>query len=289
MKVKVFTDVTTFIPDELAEKYNIGFVEFSLLIDGKTYKEKSEIDREEFINTMGEMDPYPTSSMPNPSEFLEAFQEASEEGYNEILYIGITNNLSKAQNSAKLAGKKMKKAKVTVYDSEIMGACQGIMVLSAAHLFQKGKSMNEVIKYLDSIKEKIYGAGLSSSFDILFKTGRVKKGVGISTISTVMRLKPMFELNYEKGLTSLGGGKGYKGAIKILIENFLKKTNENLEYILIMNDALAPDLMKRVETEIKKIRKIKETFYWPITPMAAHTLGKGCVIAVVGPSWEVEI
>jgi len=289
MKAKVFTDVTTFIPDDLADKYNIGFVEFSLLIDGKVYKEKSEIDREEFINTMGEMDPYPTSSMPNPSDFLEAFQESAEEGYNEILYIGITINLSQSQNSAKLAGKQMKKAKVTIYDSEIMGACQGIMVLSAAHLFQKGKSMKEVIEYLDSIKEKIYGAGLSSSFEILFKTGRVKKGVGISAISKIMRLKPMFELNYEKGITSLGGGKGFKSATKILIENFLKKTNEDLEYILIMSDAISPDLMKKVETEVKKIRKIKETFYWPITPVAAHTLGKGCVIAVIGPSWEVEM
>jgi DegV family protein with EDD domain len=288
MKVKVFTDVHTFIPDDLASKYDIGFVEFSLLIDGKAYKEKSELDREEFINTMGEMDPYPTSSMPNPSDYLEAFQEAEKKGYDEIIYIGITVNLSQSQNSAKIAAKQLKKAKATVYDSEIMGSCQGIMALSAAHLFQKGKSMDEVIKYLDSIKKIAYGAGLSSSFEVLFKTGRVKKGAAISAISTLMRLKPMFEFNYEKGITSLGGGRGYKGAIKILIDNFLEKTDENLEYILIMNDALAPELMKKVEKEIKKIRKIKETFYWPITPMAAHTLGKGCVVAVIGPSWEVE-
>ena len=288
MTVKVFTDVTTFIPDELASKYNIGFVEFSLLIDGKAYKEKSELDREEFINTMEEMDPYPTSSMPNPGDYLEAFQKAADEGYDEILHIGMSYNLSNAQNSAKLATKQVKKAKVNIYDSEIMGPSEGLMALSAAHLFQKGKSMDEVIKYLDSIKEKTYGAGLSSSFDILFKTGRVKKGAAISAISTIMRLKPMFELNYEKGITSLGGGKGYKGAIKKLIENFLEKTDENLEYILIMSDALGPDLMKKAETEIRKIRKIKETFYWPITPMAAHTLGKGCVLAVIGPSWEVE-
>lgn len=289
MKVKIFTEVTTFIPDELAKEYNIDFVEFSLLIDGKSYKEKSEINREEFINTMNEMDPYPTSSMANPNEYLEAFQKAENEGYEEILYIGITTNLSQSQNSAKIASKQIKKAKVTIYDSEIMGACQGILALSAAHLFQKGKSMDEVIKHLDSIKEITYGAGLSSSFEVLFKTGRVKKGVAISAISTIMRLKPMYEFNYEKGITSLGGGRGYKGAIKILIENFLEKTDENLDYILIMGDVINPDLMKKVEAEIMKIRKIKETFYWPVTAMAAHTLGKGCVVAVIGPSWEVEL
>ena len=58
MKVKVFTDITTFIPDDLAKKYDIGFVEFSLLINDEAHKETT-IDREEFINTMANMIPYP--------------------------------------------------------------------------------------------------------------------------------------------------------------------------------------------------------------------------------------
>ena len=81
----------------------------------------------------------------------------------------------------------------------------------------------------------------------------------------------------------------FDALVETSLENFLEKTEESLEYILIMNDALAPELMKKVEAEIKKIRTIKETFYWPITPMAAHTLGKGSVVAVIGPSWEVEL
>lgn len=286
MKVKVFTDVTTFIPEELAKEYDIGFVELYLMINDVAHKETT-VDREDFINKVKDMDPYPTTSLANAHNYLEAFQKALNDGYDHVFHIGLSLNLSNSLNTANIAAKKLKKGQVTVYDSRIMGACEGIMALTASSLFKKGKSVEEVITYLDGLEDKIYGAGLSYSFDILFKTGRVKKGVAISMISSIMKLKPMFELNFETGIISLGGGKGFKGAIKKIIENIQEKTDSETEHILILSDALSPDLMMTMEKEIKKIRKIKEVHYWPISVIAAHTLGKGAVTAVLGPSWEI--
>ncbi|MCG3225241.1 MAG: DegV family EDD domain-containing protein [Candidatus Heimdallarchaeota archaeon] len=286
MKVKVFTDRTNFIPEELAKEYELSYVDFSILMEDGAYKENT-INREDFINKMKDMDPYPTTSQPNAHDYLEPFQKTLNEGYDHIFYVAISKNLSNAQNSANIAIKKLKKGQVTIYDSEIMGPSEGIIALTASRLFKKGKSVDEVITYLDSFKDKIYGAGLSSSFDALFKTGKVKKGAAISVISSVMKLKPMFEFNFEKGLISLGGGKGFKGAVKKIMENIQEKTDPETEYVLILSDVISPDIMKTMEKEIKKIRKIKEVYYWPITVVAAHTLGKGAVTAVLGPSWEI--
>lgn len=286
MKVKVFTDVTTFIPEELAKEYDIGFVELYLMINDVAHKETT-VDREDFIINLKDMDPYPTTSLANAHDYFEPFQKALNDGYDHVFYIGLSLNLSNSLNTANIAAKKLKKGKVTIYDSRIMGACEGIMALTASRLFKKGKSVEEVITYLDGLEDKIYGAGLSHSFDILFKTGRVKKGVAISMISSIMKLKPMYELNFETGITSLGGGKGFKGAIKKIIENIQEKTDSETEYVLILSDALSPDIMMTMEKEIKKIRKIKEVYYWPISVIAAHTLGKGAVTAVLGPSWEI--
>ncbi|MHA1202952.1 MAG: DegV family protein [Candidatus Heimdallarchaeaceae archaeon] len=285
MKVKVFTDITTFIPADLAKEYDLGFVEFSLLINGEAHKETT-IDRDDFINGLEEMDPYPTSSQPNVNDYLQAFQTELNNGYDHVFMIGMSINLSNALNSAMLAAKKLKKEQVTIYDSKIMAPCEGIMALTAANLFKQGKSVDEVVKSLDELQDKIYGAGLSASFDVLFKTGRVKKGAAISVISSVMKLKPMFEYNYETGIVSLGGGKGFKGAIKKIIENIELKTKADSEYILILSDVNSPELMQNLEDEIKKIRKIKEVHYWPVTQLAIHTLGKGAVSAVLGPSWR---
>jgi len=157
MKVKVFTDVTTFIPEKLAKEYNIGFVEFSILMKDGAYKETT-IDREDFINKLKDMDPYPTTSQANAHDYLEPFQKALNGGYDHVFHIGLSLNLSNSLNSANMAAKKLKKGQVTIYDSRIMGACEGIMALTASKLFKKGKSVEEVITYLDGLEDKIYGA-----------------------------------------------------------------------------------------------------------------------------------
>ena len=78
MKVKVFTDITTFIPEDIAKEYDLGFVEFSLLINGEAHKETT-IEIGEFINDLEDMDPYPTSSQPNAHDYLTAFQSALDD------------------------------------------------------------------------------------------------------------------------------------------------------------------------------------------------------------------
>lgn len=286
MKIKLFTDGTTCIPRDMAIEKDIGFVEFHFMIDGKQVKEFSEIDREEFINGLKFMDPYPASSFPTPQDYLEAFKKAEDDGYDEIFYICLNYNISNAMNSARMAAKKIKKAKITIYDSGIMGVSQGIMVLIAEKLLKKGKSVDEVVEFLESVKHKIYGAGCSVNFETLFKTGRVKKGAGITIISSLLKLKPLFEINFEDGVTSIGGGIGFKGAIKKIVSNIVEKTDETIDYDLYMIDALNPELLKKLEKDILKVRKVKNIYYWPMVSMMAHTCGKGSVVATLGPTLD---
>ncbi len=289
MKVKIITDITTCIPMEMMIKENIGFVEFYLLIDGKHVKDYSEIDREKFMNEVKDIDPYPTSSLPSPQDYLDVFQKAEADGYDEILHICLGTNISQALNAANIAAKKIKKAKLTVYDCEIMGPPQGMITLIALDIVKKGKNVKEIIEHIESEKHKIYCAGFSESFETLFKTGRVKKGAGITIMSTLMRLKPMFEINYEKGVTSLGGGMGFKGAVKKIISNIIEKTDEKIVYDLFMTGAEAPKLLKKLEEEIVKVRNIKNIYQWPMVPMMINTLGKGSVVATLSPSFNEEL
>ena len=166
MKVKITTDVQTCIPKDLADEKGIDFVEFYLLIGDESVKELSEIDREQFIHDLKDMKPYPTSSMPSPQDYVDTFEKAFNEGYDEILHIGLSFNISNALNSATIAAKKFEKKKITIYDCGVMGPSEGIMVLMADKLLNKGKTVEEVINFLDSMKGKIYGIGCSSSFDI---------------------------------------------------------------------------------------------------------------------------
>jgi len=284
MKIKIMTDPTSCLPLKFAEKENITFFETLFDIDGKMYKELSDINKEEFVESLSYINPYPKSSLASPPAALEIYEQAIKEGYDEIFYIAVSPNITNMIASAKMASKKVhEKIKVTIYPTGLMGPSQGAMIYSAIKLFKKGKTVEEIIQYLDSIKDLVHSAGLSADFNTLFRTGRIKKGIKISVISSVMRLKPLFEINLDQGVVGIGGGLGYRGAIKKIIKNLQGKAQEGLTYDLFLLDSMAPKLSEKLKKEIPKVIPIKDIHYWDLPSMIIWAIGKGAVIATISP------
>lgn len=285
MKVKLVTDSTSCLTKEFLDKENIAILESVLMIDEVGHKELTEIDRNNFLPSLKHLDPYPTTSLASPQDALDIFEQAIEEGYEDILYVGISPNISNQFNSAKIAAKKMKdKANIHLYQSGLMGSSQGMMVYSAWKLQQKGKSMEEIVKYLDSIKENVYTIGISPGFDSLFKTGKIKKGVGITVIASVLQLKPIFEINLDQGVIGIGGGVGNRGALKKLIKNIEEKTDANITYDLLLSNAFAPDMQKKAKKEIQRVRDIKNIIYGEIPPVIAWAIGNNSIKVALAPT-----
>lgn len=285
MEVKLVTDSTSCLTKEFLDKENISILESVLMLDEVGHKELTEIDRKNFLLSLKYLDPYPTTSLASPQDALDIFEQAIEEGYEDILYIGISPNISNQYNSAKIAAKKIKdKANIHLYQTGLMGSSQGMMVYSAWKLQKKGKSLEEIVTYLDSIKEKVYTIGISPGFDSLFKTGKIKKGVGITVMASVLRLKPIFEINLDQGTVGIGGGVGFGGALKKLIKNIEEKTDSNITYDLLLADAFAPAMLKKVKKEIQEVRDIKNIIYGEICPVVAWAIGNKSVKVALAPT-----
>ena len=139
MKVKLVTDSTSCLTKEFLDKENISCLESVLMIDEVGHKELTEIDRKNFLPSLKHLDPYPTTSLASPQDALDIFEQAIEEGYEDILYVGISPNISNQYNSAKIAAKKVKdKVNIHLYQTGLMGSSQGMMVYSALKLQKKG-------------------------------------------------------------------------------------------------------------------------------------------------------
>ncbi|MHA1259633.1 MAG: DegV family protein, partial [Candidatus Heimdallarchaeaceae archaeon] len=102
---------------------------------------------------------------------------AIKDGYDEILYLGLTPLISSQMNVARLAAKRMKgKINITLYETDLTCGSQGAMVYRALELLKRGKTVKEIIAHLDDLKEKIYTIGMTGDTITLFKTGKVKRG-----------------------------------------------------------------------------------------------------------------
>ncbi|NPD90359.1 MAG: DegV family protein [Asgard group archaeon] len=285
MKTKLMTDASCLLPHEIMKKENIGVLESLLLIDDKEYRELTELNREDFINSLPTKDPYPTTSQAGAQDAMDIYEKAIEEGYDEILYLGVTSSLSSQMNVARLAAKRFKdKIKITIYPTELACGSQGALVNYALHLLKGGKSSEEIISILDTVKEKIYTLGLAINMTAVFKTGRVKRGSAKGIIASLLKMKPIIEFNIKDGFIGIGTGTSFKSAFESMVKEIKEKTDPDITYDLFMADALNPELMNRYAEEIKKVRKIDEVHYWEMTPVMALSSGKGAVIATLCPS-----
>ena len=286
MNIKLITDSTCCIPKEVLDKEKIAYLESQLIIDKKEYRDLSDLDYEEVIQSLQFLEPYPKSSLASPQDAYKLFEQAQKEGYKEILYIGLSPNVSNQFNSAKVAAKRFKnKIKITLYQSGLMGPSQGAMVWNALKLLKDGKTVEEITAYLDTIKDQVYTVGLSADFNTLFRTGKIKKGVGITVIASVLSLKPLFEINLDQGVVGIGGGVGYRGAIKKVLKNISIHRRAELEYDLYISDAIAPrKLIFEIVQKVKHNFPIKDIHYWRISPVVAWALGKGSVMITIAPT-----
>ncbi|MCG3227734.1 MAG: DegV family EDD domain-containing protein [Candidatus Heimdallarchaeota archaeon] len=285
MKTKLMTDASCLLPLEIMKKENIAVLESLLLIGDKEYRELTEINREEFINSLPTIEPYPTTSQAGAQDALDLYQKAVDEGYDEILYLGVTPSLSSQMNIARLAAKRFKdKIKITVYSTELACGSQGALVNYASHLLKSGKSSEEIISILDTVKEKIYTLGIAVNMTAVFKTGRVKRGSAKGIIASLLKMKPIIEFNIKDGFIGIGAETSFKSAFKTMIKEIEEKTEPDITYDLFLADALNSELMNMYADEIKKIRKIGKVHLWEMTPVMALSSGKGAVIATLCPS-----
>ena len=100
--IKIVTDSTADIPEELLERYDIRLVPINIQFAAETCQEGIDIDRPTFFRRLDEVDYMPTSSQPSPGQFVEVYEELAEQGHS-IISLHVTSKHSGTYQSAVLA------------------------------------------------------------------------------------------------------------------------------------------------------------------------------------------
>ncbi|MEG3070414.1 MAG: DegV family protein [Candidatus Syntrophopropionicum ammoniitolerans] len=105
MGIKIITDSSCDLPQELVDKHDIGIVSLHVTFeDNTTFTERVTITPEQFWQRMVAQKELPKTSRPTPEAFMEAFGTALN-NYRSVIYLGLSSALSDAFESAQLAAK----------------------------------------------------------------------------------------------------------------------------------------------------------------------------------------
>ena len=148
--IQVITDSAADLPAEIVEKHNITVVPLTVYIDGKEYADGIDISTKEFYEKMAKTKELPKTSQPSAASFIKVFKELEAKG--ELLCINISSKLSGTYQTACLA-RKLSGVNVAVFDSWAATLGQGLQVIKAALLAEKGMSRDHIIQILTEYKK----------------------------------------------------------------------------------------------------------------------------------------
>lgn len=191
-KIALMTDTVANLPDDYVKENNIYVISLYVIIDGKYYKDGIDISSYDMFK-LDEKDEDFTAktASPSPKDFSEMFNNIREDGYDKVIFIGMGSNLSSTIANAKLADNN--ELDIGFIDSRTVTINQGLLVMYANDLLNKGLNFNEIIERVNHVVGNSNAIGWIDSLKYLKGGGRLGKAA--SKVSTKLKLKPFMSIN----------------------------------------------------------------------------------------------
>jgi DegV family protein with EDD domain len=192
MAVKIITDSSADLPDQLAEEMGISVIPLYVRFGDEVHRDRVDITEDEFYRRL-EHDPiHPVTIQPGPQDFLELYQRLAPD-VDGIVSIHISGKLSGTCNSALMAKEMMEaECPVEVVDSQAVTMGLGLIVLAAAQAAKAGESLDKVVEAVNQVIPKIRLLALFDTLKYLLLGGRIGKAKAL--LGSILNVKPMISL-----------------------------------------------------------------------------------------------
>ena len=150
MVIKIVTDSSSDLPGGIVEELGITVVPLYIRFGDKVYRDRVEINNEEFYHKLQHGPTHPSTTQPSPQDFVDVYKKLAEEA-DGIVSIHISEKLSGTCNSAIQARELVKECPVEVIDSKIISMALGFVCMAAARVANAGGGLSEVVEKVNRV------------------------------------------------------------------------------------------------------------------------------------------
>lgn len=189
MAVKIVTDSTADLPDDVIHELGITVVPLLIHIDDETFEDGVTISLDGFYNLLATGDVFPKTSAPSSGMFIEAYERLAEQT-DEILSIHLSTKLSAAHTAALVAKDGVDApCRIEVMDSLSVSIGLGLLVIQAATMAKNGAGMKDIIRVTKDSIPRTQFFGVLDTLEYLHKGGRI--GHATAFLGAMLKLKPI--------------------------------------------------------------------------------------------------
>ena len=132
MNIKIISDSTCDLPEEVLEKYNITMMPLSVIKDGKNYTDGIDITPADIFEHVANGGSLCTTAALNIGEYEEQFAKYSKE-YDGVIHINISAEFSSCHQNARLAAEKAERERIAAEQAKAAEAAR-LAAEHAAHI-----------------------------------------------------------------------------------------------------------------------------------------------------------
>ena len=275
--VKIVTDSTADIPEELATELEITIVSCNVHFGLEAYRDGLDLSKEEFYARLKTSPTLPTTSAPAAGLFEAIYRKLASET-DQILSIHLASALSAIYNSACLGAEAVSGVEITLIDSGQVSMGLGCLVIAAARAAQGGQSWAQIVALVEDMMPRVRLFAALDTLEYLRKGGRVGKTVAV--LGTLLSIKPMVEVR-DSAVLPLERVRTRRRSIQRLIE--LVAELGPLEELAVLHSN-APQEAQRLAEEISFLHPLERILIAEAgviigTHVGPNGLGVACVVA----------
>ena len=269
-KIAIVTDSTSDLPKDVAKEYGIRVVPLRIVYTNEEYKDRVEITPESIYARLDEE--IPTSTLPLSEDMLAVFDELKAEGYEHVIMLPLSSNLSGTYNLAQLLAKDYEGMQIHVVESATLSLGLGFMAIEAAKAAKETGSVEETIAHVNAVRKNMTGLFVLKTLKYLKLGGRI--GKVSATLGTMLHLKPIIWVNDEGIYETLTKARGRGRSIESLVDKIKTKYRGKCINLAIVHGDAYQEAVKVYE-KVAQFAHVKLKFIEQVSPVIGLHTGPG--------------
>jgi DegV family protein with EDD domain len=279
MSVAIVTDTTTYLPEDLIERW--GIEEVSLYVGwAGDHRPERDYDLDDFYRRLREEAELPSTSQPSVGDFLAVYEPLAAAG-RDIVSVHIASGLSgtceSAREAARVVAEKKLPGRAEVVDGQTGSGALGCLVLAAAEAAEQGQDLEQVVAAVARAREGLEMWFCLDTLEYLRKGGRI--GAAQALLGSALKIKPILTFGTE--ISPVGKVRTKKRAMERMI-SYLHERNERGASGGIIQNAQLPGDAATLVAEGKAIFGTEPLFCTQVGPVLGAHLGSGMLVGGIG-------
>lgn len=254
--IKIIADSTCDLSVELIEKYDITIIPLNIVLDMRSYLDGVQITADEIYTWADRMNTTPKTAAPELGYIINTLQPFVDAG-EDIIFFGISEDMSVTCNSVRLAAQEMSYEKLWVVNSHNLSTGIGLQVLKAAELAQSGLGAEEIVKRMEDARGKVRASFVIDTLTYLHRGGRCSSVTAL--LGNALKLKPMICVKQGK----MGVDKKYRGKQRAVVRNYAKDLEPQLlqadtRRVFITHSGIDQGIVDEMYDYLKSLKHFEE-------------------------------